>query len=76
MLILFSPRAASLGRLACIILFFGLIIAITPLGSYQRALGSSGNRRMKEGPHIPTYLPNFDDLRHELSRDPCWFITY
>jgi hypothetical protein len=63
MISLFSSKAASLFRLVCIILFFGLIISSTPIGPYQRALSSGGTRRMQEGPHIPTDLQNLDDLR-------------
>jgi hypothetical protein len=62
MLSLFSPKAASLVRLVCIVLLFGLIISSIPIGPYQRAHSSSGSRRM-QGPPIPTDLPSLDELR-------------
>jgi hypothetical protein len=63
MISLFSPKAASLVRLVCIVLLFGLIFSSTPIGPYQRAHSSSGSRWMQGPPTIPDDLPNLDELR-------------
>jgi hypothetical protein len=63
MLSLFSPKAASLVRLVCIVLLFGLIISSVPISHYQRAHSSGGSRRMQDPPPIPDDLPSLDELR-------------